>query len=39
MKNLYKYISIYKRLISVYLKFIYIIDDKFVNVTLFNIAR
>ena len=32
-------ISIYKRLISVYFKFICIINNKFVNATLFNITR
>ena len=32
-------ISIYKRLISVDFKFVYVINNKFVNVTLFDIAR
>ena len=32
-------ISIYKRLTSVYFKFVYVVNDKFVNATLFNIAR
>ena len=34
-----KIINIYKRLISVYFKFVYIINDKFVSATLFDIAR
>ena len=32
-------INIYKRLISVYFKFIYVINNKFVNITFFDIAR
>ena len=32
-------ISIYKRLTSVYFKFVYIINNKFINATLFDIAR
>ena len=36
---LYLLISIYKRLISLYFKFVYVINNKFVNATLFNITR